>query len=814
MQYLENRPEILLPVGTLEMAKAAIHNGGDAIYVGMPGFNARGRAKDFSLNELEEIINECHLYGVKVHVAFNILIFENEIEIAIEMLKKVIPLGVDAFIVQDLGLVKVIKSICPDQVVHGSTQMTVTNQDAIESLDDLDIKRFVLGRENSIPEIEIIRSHTEKELEVFVHGALCVAYSGQCLTSEAIGGRSANRGQCAQSCRFSYEMKVDGKLVDLGNKKYLVSPQDLCGIDQVGKLKEIGVDSFKIEGRLKTPTYVATTAQSYRAAIDTGAKVDTANMELSFSRGFFKGWLEGVSHQNLVDGSYSSNRGIELGEIDQVRKNVFTVNTNKNLKNGDGLLIAKSQFETGGQIYKVKNISKSALEITLQKDLDLSDFKGAKVYQNFDPNLTKEISKTYNQKELLKRVPIKVKISAKLDHPLELSIEDSEHIVSVKSDFKIQLAKKAPLKELKSHFETFGDSPFIASSIEVIGDDSPLFIPEKEIKLLKRKAANSLKRLRMKPPSKTISEYQKELKVKKENHEGLKLNILVRDFHQVQTLIDNKEIINHNCLGEVILDFEFGKDFSVAVNLLGEVGVRSCIATTRVLKPKEYHNLNNILRAKPDSILVRNLGALNYLKSKVNCPRLKGDFSLNISNSISADYISDKGLNSIVPSYDLNSSQLLDLLNTSDKNFEVTLHHYIPGFHMEHCVYAAFLSKGNSFKDCGKPCEKHSIELIDQFGNAHFLHADQECRNTMFNANAQSLSLLLPEVLEAGVRQFRFEALKENDNKFINKVLSYLNFLSSDIDAEKLNTQVGQNEKYGIDTSKILRKDSYKDKKK
>lgn len=215
--------ELLLPVGSIEMALAAIHNGADAIYVGFPGYNARGRSVDFEVEELRNIIQTCHLYGVRAHLALNIVIFQNEIENLIQALARIIPLKPDALIIQDLGLARLIRKMAPDQVIHGSTQMTVTNHEAIDLLEDLNIKRFVLGRENSLREIALIKAQTKKDLEVFVHGALCVSYSGQCFTSESIGGRSANRGQCAQSCRFAYEMIVDGeKKISFKNNIYFL----------------------------------------------------------------------------------------------------------------------------------------------------------------------------------------------------------------------------------------------------------------------------------------------------------------------------------------------------------------------------------------------------------------------------------------------------------------------------------------------------------------------------------------------------------------------------------------------------------------
>ncbi|MBC7370488.1 MAG: U32 family peptidase, partial [Bdellovibrionaceae bacterium] len=338
------RPELLLPVGTKDMALAAIHNGADAIFMGVPGFNARGRSHDFQIEEVKDIIDTCHLYGVKVNLAFNILIFQNEIPAAVEVLQKILPLKPDAFIVQDLGLVRLIRQMAPHQRVHASTQMSISNAEAIQWLDDLGIQRFVLARENSIKEIQAIKANTDKELEVFVHGALCVSYSGQCFTSESIGGRSANRGQCAQSCRFSYEMHVDGERKDLQGKSFLVSPQDLCGISEVPSLMAAGVDCFKVEGRLKTPEYVATAARNFDEAISAAQSSQELEhpvymkkqMASAFSRGFYPGWFHGVNHQDLVEGTFSSHRGFEFGIIKAVTGNALEVDITDN-QVGQGL---------------------------------------------------------------------------------------------------------------------------------------------------------------------------------------------------------------------------------------------------------------------------------------------------------------------------------------------------------------------------------------------------------------------------------------------------------------------------------------------
>ena len=230
---IERQRELLAPVANEEMLQAAIHNGADAVYIGMSGHNARARSEDLTFTKLREMILMAHQLNVKVFIAFNILIFEEEILNLEHELIDCLSLKPDAIIVQDIGLCRVIKKIAPNQVIHASTQMTHTNSRGINFLNDLDVKRFVLGREVSLDEMTLIRSNTTKELEVFVHGALCVAYSGQCLTSESLGSRSANRGQCAQSCREEYKLIVDQKVKPIPGINHLVSPKDLCGLAEI-----------------------------------------------------------------------------------------------------------------------------------------------------------------------------------------------------------------------------------------------------------------------------------------------------------------------------------------------------------------------------------------------------------------------------------------------------------------------------------------------------------------------------------------------------------------------------------------------------
>src|SRR5258708_16198034 len=323
-------PELLAPAGDWDCARAAVENGADAIYFGLDRFNARMRAHNFTEAELPKLMEFLHRRGVKGYVAFNTLVFEDEMAQAEQYLRAMITAGVDAVIVQDVGVCRLIRRISPDFPIHVSTQMTITSAAGVEFARELGCNLVVLARECSLKEIErIITSDSEASpvtrhpslpLEVFVHGALCVAYSGQCLTSEALGGRSANRGQCAQACRMPYQIICDGEAVDLGETQYLLSPQDLAAFDLIPRLIELGVASLKIEGRLKTPEYVANITRQYRRAIDAaweGRPIeftprDVREMELSFSRGFSHGFLDGTDHKVLVRGDHAKKRGVFL----------------------------------------------------------------------------------------------------------------------------------------------------------------------------------------------------------------------------------------------------------------------------------------------------------------------------------------------------------------------------------------------------------------------------------------------------------------------------------------------------------------------
>ncbi len=845
MENSHSEPELLLPVGNSEMCLAAIHSGADAIYVGVPGFNARGRSKDFEMDELKSMIDLCHLHHVKVNLAFNIVIFEDELEEASELLYKLMELNPDAFIVQDLGLVRLIKKINSKAIVHASTQMTVTNHHAIKFLSDLNIKRFVLGRENSLSEIKAISENTDKELEVFVHGALCVAYSGQCFTSESIGGRSANRGQCAQSCRFEYDLLVDGKKKNLVDRNYLVSPKDLCGALQIPSLLEYGVKSFKVEGRLKGSEYVTSAAKLYKPLLSQ-EKLSKENLDqriydasLTYSRGFFPGWLNGVNHQELVEGSFNEHRGLEIGIVQDVLKNKLKIQTLFEISNGDGLLFHfikdNKRREIGSRVFHSKKISEKHFEVELHNFSDYSkNLIGARVFKNSDPVVQKKLTQNLNNKELKKRLPITLEINVELRQKLIVKVTDqlkkfqfevfsnNELIESTNEKLTYNDSLEKVVDELKS----LSGTQYLVQQCNVIAKtDKAFFIHGKEVKELRKQFCTILDHKRLNElvdgiklneclDKNSLNQFIFDQKVKLNYDNEVLLNVLLRDREQVFDLVNSS--MDFSKIKYVILDFEFGKNYNECLDLLRKNGIKSAIATNRILKPNEYHHLNLIVRLNPDAVLVRNLGAFEYLRNELHYSgKLFGDFSLNITNHLSYDYLLSKGFDSLCLSYDLSSKRVHNLLKYVDATHaEITIHQYMPSFHMEHCVFAAFLSKGSSYKDCGKPCEKHRVELVDQFGHRHHIRADQECRNTMFNATSQSAVSFLDEFRKYNLGNVRFEAMYERGDELISKIVDLIKVISHEMETSEFIKKQNMNEAYGISDGAFGFEQEYKARKK
>ncbi|HRJ48871.1 MAG TPA: U32 family peptidase, partial [Opitutaceae bacterium] len=452
-----------------ECARAAVENGADAIYFGLERFNARMRAKNFTQADLPALMEFLHRRGVRGYVTFNTLVFANELAEAADYLRTIIASGVDAAIVQDVGICRLIRELSPDFPIHGSTQMTVTSAGGVRFVRDLGAQLIVLARENSLQDIHAIQAAQKDAplpLEVFVHGALCVAYSGQCLTSESLGGRSANRGECAQACRLPYDLIADGRPVDLGDRRYLLSPQDLAGLDVLPELVRAGVASLKIEGRLKSPEYVASITRVYRTALDrvmaelTGApapafepKAARYELEMSFSRGLYTGWFRGINNQELAHGRFGTKRGVFLGTVTRLgtgaRAGVH-LHTAAPVKPGDGVVFdagSPEAGEEGGRVYQVESQAGETVLRFGDGDLNFRRLHvGDRVWKTNDPALDREVRGTFEGDKIRFQRPVTMEVHGRTGTPLTLITDDGEgHVVRLDSAVPLAAAENQPL---------------------------------------------------------------------------------------------------------------------------------------------------------------------------------------------------------------------------------------------------------------------------------------------------------------------------------------------------------------------------------
>lgn len=771
------RPEILAPAGTMAAMQAAVAAGADAIYFGLERHNARERATNFTLARLPEIMAGLHLRGVKGYVTFNTLIYESELEDAEAMLRAIASAGVDAVIVQDIGVARMVQRLCPTLHVHASTQMTITDAASAEVARSLGVKRAILARELSAADIARLAKDTSLELEVFVHGALCVAYSGQCFTSAAFGGRSANRGECAQACRLPYQLLVDDVRRDLGEMKYVLSPLDLMGIDALPDLIAAGVVSFKIEGRLKSPEYVAATTALYRKALDQILTADDRRLlAQGYSRGGSAGFLQGTNHQTILEGTFPGHRGVFVGKVvgHDERNNRLEIAPTENIKANDGLLFTAPTLDPqnkngpGGRVSAVVRGKESIFLEFEKRRFGVADVPvGARVFRTHDPAADAILQKII-QEDAGNRVAISMTVSGKINQPLVLQVVDGDgHAVTVQSPETLVPAANAGLTHeiLHEKLGRLGDTVYVLKQLSL---DLPegAHLPVRVLNQLRRQATAALDEARQRPAARTlgvqpIAKHFLNQPVARGVREKPQIIPLCRTPEHVQG------VLAAGGVAAVMLDFMELVGLKKALERVRAAGLRVIIAPPRISKPGEEKILDALLAFAPDEMLVRSLGQLHYLHKNTQIP-LRGDFSLNVANGIAARFFIERGLQSVVPSYDLSMVELEKFYEDFPATHsELVVHQYIPMFHTEYCAYAKLLSpglgfKGTSYEDCGRPCEQHRMALEDREGEQHPVVVDVGCRNTIFSAQANSIADELMAFCKRGVARFRVELLKEN----------------------------------------------------
>ena len=803
-------PELLAPAGDWSCARAAVENGADAIYFGLEKFNARIRAQNFTEADLPRLMEFLHRRGVRGYVTLNTLVFENELADAARYLRTMIAAGVDAVIVQDVGVCRMIRAMSPDFPIHASTQMTVTSAAGVEFARDVGCNLVVLARECPIADIEAIRAaQVEVPIEVFVHGALCVAYSGQCLTSESLGGRSANRGECAQACRMPYELISDGKTIPLGDRKYLLSPQDLAGLPVLPDLVRAGVASLKIEGRLKSPEYVASITRVYREALDklkapagNSTTVATENgddreqyqMEMAFSRGLYTGWFRGINNQALVHGRFGKKRGVFLGTVTEVRRHCVAVQLEAALKPGDGVVFDAGNpeaSEEGGRVYEVRNggLGRAAELHFGGGEVNFGRVHtGDRLWKTSDPELERRLRKSFEDGKIQFQRPIHAEVHGTVGKPLTLIARDEDgHLARVDSEVPLDLAEKHPLTttRLREQLGRLGGTPFRLGDLENRLAESVL-LPVSELNRLRRAAVAELERQRAEPKRWTLigDAPQNQLdesgmSAPSDNATFPQLIVLVRSRAQLDAALASG-------VRTIYCELENPKHYrdAVAAVRVAQTGTEIFVAPPRVFRMGEDWTLKQVRSCEADGYLVRNYDHLKFFAAD----RRIGDYSLNAANHLSAEYFLKRfGLERLTASYDLNCAQLEALLGAaSAERIEVTIHQHMPMFHMEHCVFCAFLSQGTDYTNCGRPCDHHDVQLRDRAGAAHPVKADAGCRNTVFNALAQTGAEYASRLVALGVKHFRIEFLTEPPELVRRTIECYRRLLRGEITGAQL----------------------------
>ncbi|AGY59117.1 U32 family peptidase [Gloeobacter kilaueensis] len=791
------RAELLAPAGDWECLRAAVENGADAVYFGLERFNARMRAQNFTAADLPELVAFLHRRGVKGYVTFNTLVFADELAEAEQYLRTVIAAGVDGAIVQDIGICRLIRGISPDFPIHASTQMTITSAAGVAFARDLGCDQVVLARECSLAEIAKIQQTAASAglpLEVFVHGALCVAYSGQCLTSEALGGRSANRGECAQACRMPYELIADGEVVDLGGRAYLLSPQDLCGIALLPELVRSGVASLKIEGRLKSPEYVANITRAYRQALD---RIEVADdlaspsaevryeLEMAFSRGLSTGWLEGTDNQKLVHARFGKKRGVRLGEVLQIEGSQVGLLPDAPVKPGDGVVFDSGrpeQAEEGGRIWTVEHRQDRLWLGFARGEIDWRRVRvGDILWKTSDPQLDRQLRQSFAGDAPRFQRPLGLRVWGRAGELLAIEGRDEAgQTTRVLSTLPLVAAQKQALTDerLAEQLGRLGGTPFYLGAL-VNQLEGALYLPVSELNRLRRELVEQLLALRSRPrrwqmlpatpacapPPAAVPAGAPELIV------------LVRSQEQLDAVLTGD-------IRTIYCELEDGRQYRRAVQRAHAGGAALWVAPPRIYKPGEDWLLDQVRSSGADGYLVRNYDHLRYFASDP----CVGDFSLNIANPLAAaHWMESYGLRRLTASYDLNIQQLTALLKTAPPEwFEITIHQHMPLFHMEHCVFCGFLSEGSDYTNCGRPCERLAVRLRDRVGDEHPLKADAGCRNTVFNARAQSGAEAVHHLRAAGARYLRLEFLDESPEQVVRTIACYRQLLNGTLSGTAL----------------------------
>lgn len=800
--------ELLAPVGSFDSLKAAVQNGANAVYLGGKDFSARASANNFDRNELIDAVKYSHIRGVQVFVTVNTLIKQYEIEDFVEYVKFLYDIDIDALIVQDIGMARLIKRLLPDFELHASTQMVAHSLEDVKYLQSIGFDRVVLARELNVDEIKWICENTTVDIEVFVHGALCVCYSGQCLMSSMIGNRSGNRGRCAQPCRQKYELiDINTSEVVKSDGDYLLSPRDLSTIEELDKIIEAGVLSLKIEGRMKKPEYVATVVSGYREAIN--EFVDKNKISISeeiinnlytiFNRKFTKGYILGEVGKDVMNSNRPNNQGLYVGKVlDCNRKSkrlrVILENT---LKKGDGINLGGG---TIGRIIKDGEIT----TIAHKGDLIELDFVGeAKrnqlIFKTSDSELMDRVQATFQQDKELIKTNIKAKASIKLGKKPVLSISDFCGNTSIVEGEKIvEKAIKVALSndKIETQIQKLGNTPYTLKYIEIDLDEGvsmPIsvlnqmrrdcieLLDEERIKIKDRKFKKN--RLKYQPDrvnkQKKINTFPK-IRVKVKNLEQLeavlKYNVDLIYYEDVNTLSKALEMVSNISKESIVSNVNSINTSDEKSSSVENTESRLIYSVPRIIRNKEYKQFEILDNIKGiDKVQIGNWGSIEYFKGK----DLNIDCYLNAFNSESINHFKDEGASTVCLSQELNLNEIKQTLKYTDVEIEAVIYGYTPMMITEYCPMGVVVRDCKKDKRVAK-CKESSYALRDFTDASYRITQDIFCRSTIYNSKVTCMLDNLYELDEIGIDVFRIDFTVE-DSEMVKKVIeAHIEVLSND----------------------------------
>ena len=793
--------ELLAPAGTMENFMAALESGADAIYLGGKVFNARAHAANFGIDELREAVRLAHILDVSVYVTVNILIGDTELKDLEQYIKDLDSIGVDAIIVQDLAVAEIAKRVAPNIHLHGSTQMTAATLDAVRFYESLGFTRVVLARELSLKEIQHICKHCKAEIEVFVHGALCVCYSGQCLMSSFIGGRSGNRGACAQPCRLPYELlDSKGESVLPKHEAYLLSPKDLNYSEHMNELVAAGVTSFKVEGRMKKVSYVRQVIGTYREILDEASIHENQRKALAsgFNRGFSTAYLEDTVGRQMMTVVAPNHQGKPIGES-YTKKGEVYLSLTEPIEQGSLVKILQSN---GSVTYYTVDDEWTCVSDTLYKGRPAEGLAVGQLYLASTPKNTKsrglqEFTRKYDMS-----VYLSVGSNGETNYTELTAILDSSLSVTVTNEYVPAIANKVPtsLEKVTEQLGRLGNTLFRLSYVDI--PDGPYMWPASVLNALRRDAVTALETALI---THHVESWQA-LQVTGDVDYDFKVQheLSYDTCPMISARVDEIEGVKAAISGGA-QKIVFGGDrlsrtpyalsiYDEVARLCAQSDVICTFATPRVVKDDEVeaykHTLEAIVQAHPDSISIHVPQALLWLRELGYTGAIEADTGLNIFNTPTLHFWEQLHISCVNPSQELTLKQITELAKHSHVPIETMIHGYTEMMISEYCAIASFVGTGSKV-NCPMPCVKESYSLKDRKGEIFPIRTDPYCRMHIMNSHEMDMRAYVPMLLQKGISILRVDGRHMKPSYVKDIVSQYVGIATGTMEAppKKIDSQ-------------------------